>query len=124
MNSTVQKMNSMMPAMPNMGNMTNKAANNSFMPAGLNKAANAALNSTNFMKSNNSSNAGASAASSASGSSALLWVVGFLVIFLAIFAYYYDPVMRSIQNWTDSINMWFPGKDSSPGKRSLHCKQK
>ena len=112
MNSTVQKMNSMMPAMPNMGNMSNKAANNSFMPAGLNKAANAALNSTNFTKSNNSSNA----PSSASGSSALLWIVGFLVIFLAIFAYYYDPFMRSIQNWTDSMNLWFTGNGSPPSE--------
>lgn len=116
MNSTVQKMNSMMPAIPTMPNMSNKVANNSFMPAALNKPANAIANavsnSTNFMKSNNSSSANSSIASS--GGSALIWVVGFLLIFLAIFAYYYDPFTRSIQNWIDSINMWFTGKGSPP----------
>ena len=112
MNSSVQKMNSMMPAMPN---MSSKVANNSFIPAALNKPAsaiaNAVSNSTNFMKSNNSSSA---TSSSASGGSALIWVVGFLIIFLAIFAYYYDPFTRSIQNWVDSINMWLTGKGSPP----------
>jgi hypothetical protein len=100
--------------MPNMGSMSNKAANNSFIPAGLNKPANAIANavsnSANFFKGANSS----SAASTSSGGSALLWVIGFLVIFLAIFAYYYDPFTRSIQNWADSINMWFTGKGSPP----------
>jgi len=42
----------------------------------------------------------------------LLWFVGFLVIFLAIFAYYYDAFMRSIQNFTDSLNMWLTGTGS------------
>jgi len=114
MNSTVQKMNSMLPAMPNIPSMTNKAANNSFMPAGLNKSANSFANVVS--KSNNSSNASASSASNAFGSSALLWVVGFLVIFLAIFAYYYDPFMNSIQNWIDSINLWFTGTGSPPSE--------
>jgi hypothetical protein len=104
----------MMPAMPNMVSMSNKAANNSFMPAGLNKPvnaiANAVSNSANFFKGANSSNA----ASTSSGSTALIWIVGLLVIFLAIFAFYYDAFMRSIQNWIDSINMWFKGPSHPP----------
>ena len=117
MNSTVQKMNSMMPAMPNMSNMasmTNKAANNSFMPAGLNKAANAVLNSTNLMKSNNSSSANSPASSS--GNLPLILIVGFLVIFLVIFAYFYEPFRNSIQNWVDSMNLWFTGTGSPPSE--------
>jgi len=114
MNSTVQKMNSMMPAMPNMGNMTNKAANNSFVPAGLNKTANAVLNSANLMKSNNSSSGNSPASSS--GSLSLILIVGFLVIFLALFAYFYDPFRNSIQNWIDSINLWFTGTGSPPSE--------
>ena len=78
MNSTVQKMNSLMPAM---------------------------LNSKN-------SGMNTSAAGASSGSGALMWFIGFLVIFLVIFSYYYDSFMRSIQNWVDSINMWYTGKGS------------
>ena len=104
----------MMPAMPNMTNMANKVANNSFMPAALNKPVNAIANAVS--KSNNSSNA---TASSSSGSWALIWIIGFLLIFLAIFAYYYDPFMRSIQNWIDSINLWFTGTGSPPSTEPL-----
>lgn len=114
MNSTVQKMNSMMPAMPNMGSMSNKAANNSFIPAALNKPVNAITNavsnSANFFKGANSS----SGSNTSSGGTALIWIVGLLVIFLAIFAFYYDPFMRSIQNWIDSINLWFTGTGNPP----------
>ena len=109
----------MMPVMPNIPNMTNKAANNSFMPAALNKPvnaiANAVSNQTNFLKSNSSSNANTS---NSSGSSALIWIIGFLLIFLIIFAYYYEPFMRSIQNWADTINLWFTGTGSPPSEPS------
>jgi hypothetical protein len=43
-----------------------------------------------------------------------MWVVGFLIIFLVIFAFYYEPFMNSIQNWIDSINLWFTGTGSPP----------
>jgi len=91
MNATVQKMNSMLPA------VFNGPANNLGVPA-INSIANSGSGSNSSMK----------------VGSPLMWFVGFFVIFLIIFAYYYDPFMRSIQNWTDSINMWFTGKGSPP----------
>ena len=35
---------------------------------------------------------------------------------MAIFAYYYDPFTRSIQNWVDSMNIWFTGTGSPPSE--------
>jgi len=96
MNSTVKQFNSLMPA------ALNKGPNNSILPAILNKPVNAPA----FASTSNSS------ASPSSFGSPLLWFVGFLIIFLAIFAYYYDPFMNSVQNLIDSMNMWFTGKGS------------
>ena len=90
MNSTVQKMNSFMPA------IANKANNSGLLP---NLGVNVSANSTS---------------KTSSGPSALMWFIGFLIVFLAIFSYYYDPFMRSIQNWVDSINMWYTGKGAPP----------
>jgi len=85
MNSTVQKMNSFIPA------SFNKAANSNILPSA-----------------NSSANTGSTFGSP------LMWFIGFLVIFLVIFAYYYDSFMRSMQNWTDSINTWLTGTGSPP----------
>jgi hypothetical protein len=125
MNSTVQNMNSLMP----LGANANKAMNNSFIPSVLNSPGNIMknVNSGNMMKNVNS---GLSAATNAVGlgnlgnagngantekfGTPLIWFIGFLVIFLAIFAYYYEPFTRSIQNTIDSLNMWFTGRGSPP----------
>ena len=93
MNSTVQKMNSLMPAMLN--------SKNSGMNV-LSSASNTIAAATNS----------GSGSGSGTGSTALIWFIGFLVVFLVIFSYYYDSFMRSIQNWVDSLNMWYTGKGS------------
>ena len=93
MNSAVQHLNSLMPV------ASNRAVNNSFAATVLNKGTNALIPVAN-------------AANSGKFGSPLIWFVGFLVIFLVIFAYYYDAFMRSIQNFTDSLNMWLTGTGS------------
>ena len=97
MNATVQKMNSMLPA------VFNRPANNLGMPS---------MPSMPSPIANAAANSGVNSGTKVG--TPLMWFVGFFVIFLIIFAYYYDPFMRSIQNWTDSINMWFTGKGSPP----------
>jgi len=93
MNSTVQKLNSMVPFATNaVRNNANKAAN-SIMNMGFN----------NNASSNNSMTSG-------SWNLSLLWFIFFLLIFLVLFAYYYHTFMNSIQNWIDSLNMWLTGR--------------
>ena len=48
-----------------------------------------------------------------SWNSSLLWFSALLIIFLALFAYFYDEFMDSAQNWSDSIRSWFTGKTDS-----------
>jgi hypothetical protein len=86
MNSTVQKINSLMPT------SFNKGANANILPIANSSAAN----------------------TGSTFGTPLMWFIGFLVIFLIIFAYFYESFMRSMQNWIDSINMWFTGKGSPP----------
>ena len=88
MNSTVRQMNSILPV------SFNKPANSIF--------------SANAVSANTTSNIGSTFGTP------LMWFIGFLVFFLVIFAFYYDAFMRSIQNWTDSINMWLTGTGSPP----------
>ena len=85
MNSTVQKINSL-------------------IPANINTPANMVFGSNTPAAANTGSTFG----------SPLMWFIGFLVIFLVIFAYYYESFMRSMQNWTDSINTWLTGTGSPP----------
>jgi hypothetical protein len=101
MNSTVQKMNSMLPFATNVPKANTNVSKgiNSFMNMGFNK--------------NTSSNVSASSAVS-SWNTPLVWFMVFLLGFLGLFAYYYEPFMNSIQNWTDSINMWFTGRGGPP----------
>jgi hypothetical protein len=76
------------------------------MPAMLNSK-NSGMNALS-----SASNTSAAGANSGPGPTALIWFIGFLVVFLVIFSYYYDSFMRSIQNWADSLNMWYTGKGS------------
>lgn len=102
MNSTIQKLNSMVPFATNAARNTTKAANAAVNFGFGNKAANAAANvSTN---------------SPAKGSwnTPLLWFMVTLLSLLGLFVYYYEPFMNSIQNWIDSANMWLTGRGSPP----------
>jgi len=90
MNSTVQRLNSLVPVMAN-------AAKNS---------ANVINVSKNLLPAN--------AAPKSGMSTSLMIFVGLLVVFLAIFAYFYEPFMESLQNWTDSLNMYFTGRGAPP----------
>jgi hypothetical protein len=80
---------------------------NSILPVSFNKPANSIF-SANAVSANTTSNIGSTFGTP------LMWFIGFLVFFLVIFAFYYDAFMRSIQNWTDSINMWLTGTGSPP----------
>lgn len=88
MNSTVQKMNSMLPFATNATKVN---------------AGNGASSFINFKNSSNGSD-------SSSWHMPLIWFMVFLLIFLGLFAYYYEPFMNSLQNWTDSMNTWFTGR--------------
>jgi len=50
------------------------------------------------------------AAGSSLISTPLMIFVGLLVVFLALFAYYYDQFMDALQNWSESLSMWMTGK--------------
>jgi len=47
----------------------------------------------------------------------MMWFIGFLVLFMAVFAIYYKEFMNSIENLTDSLNTWLTGYGSPPGKK-------
>ena len=93
MNSTVQRFNSLVPVANVLQNTKNAAVN------ATKNVLNSGYNATN---------------GSYSWNTPLLWFVGFLIIFLALFSYYYYNFMDSIQNWIDSINLWFTGKGNPP----------
>jgi hypothetical protein len=85
MNSTVQKLNSMV-ALP-----ANTAKN---------ALANSGLLTANTPK--NTSN------------TSLVWFSGFLIIFIALISIYYREIMNSIDNITASLNAWLTGNVVSP----------
>jgi hypothetical protein len=88
-----------------MGNATQNVASN------FTKNANAVTN----VVTNGVTNAVTNATNSKSGfSTPLMIFVGLVVLFLVIFAYFYEPFMDSLQNWTDSINMYFTGRGGPP----------
>jgi hypothetical protein len=51
-----------------------------------------------------------SASASGSWNTPLMWFLAFLLVFLILFAYYYNQFSDSIQNWLDSISMRFTGE--------------
>lgn len=92
MNSTVQKMNSLIPVATNVvKNSTMKASNSLFGNA-----------PSNAPRMNNGVKGG--------WNTPLVWFVGFLIIFLALFGFYYTTFMNSIQAWTDSLRIWMTGR--------------
>ena len=92
MSNTVQKMNSMLPFSTN-SSRGNASKAGSFMNP----------------SSNVSSNSG-----SGGWHTSLIWFMVFLLFFLGLFVYYYQPFMNSIQNWTDSLNTWATGRGGPP----------
>lgn len=85
MNSTVQKMNSMVALPAN-------TAKNALANSGL-LTANTPKNPWN---------------------TSLVWFSGFLIIFIALISIYYREIMNSIDNITASLNAWVTGNGVSP----------
>jgi hypothetical protein len=110
MNSTVQKLNSLVPMASNVIQNNFKAVN-SAVNTGLNKV-NSMLNAPAAIPALSPTPVNGPAGGS--WNTALLWFGGFLLIFLVIFAYYYEPFMDSIQNWVDSIRMYLGGSSVPP----------
>lgn len=106
MNSTIQKLNSMVPFATTARN-NSKASSSIF---GLTNNGSSGSGST--FGSSSGSNSGAN--SKSSFSTPLVIFIVLLLIFLGIFVYFYDAFMNSIQNWTDSINTWLTGTGSPP----------
>ena len=92
MNSTVQKLNSLVPV----GNILQNARKNVTIRV------NSAMNSV------------ASGSGSGSWNTPLVWFTVFLVLFLGLLGVYYYQFMNSLQNMSDSLNLWFTGKGSPP----------
>jgi hypothetical protein len=93
MNSTVQKLNSMVPFATNAVRNSTKAANFGF--------GNATLTNLN-------------AGSKSSWNTSLLWFMLAFLFLVGLFVYYYDVFMNSTQNWVDSMNTWITGRGGVP----------
>jgi hypothetical protein len=106
MNSTVQKINSLVPLASNIiqSNVKslNTAANQAYL--GLNKALNTGF--TNAAAAGQSALTNSGAASSTFGSP-LMWFVGFLLLFFVLFAFYYRQFMDSLDNLNDTFQKLF-----------------
>jgi len=120
MNSTVQKINNMMPNVLNAQANSFPKINTGLSNAGAPKG-NLGISNMFAPAKNNSpmvnlglSNTGLGGGENAKYGTPLMWFIGFFVIFLIIFAYYYEPFSRSFQNWIDSVNMWLTGKGYPP----------
>lgn len=87
MNSTVQKLNSLVPV----GNI-------------LQNTKNTTIRANSFMNS----------ATSGTWNTPLVWFTVFLVLILGLLGVYYYEFMNSLQNILDSLNLWFTGKGSPP----------
>ena len=124
MNSTVQKFNSLVPmasdvissntkalnkAATNAYNSVNQAVNSGLGSLGLGSATNKAANATGSLLNLGLNSAAANTGSNSAGSfgSPLTWFIGFFLLFLVLFAFYYEPFMTSLQNWTTSIRQYF-----------------
>lgn len=106
MNSTVQKLNSLVPVGNILQNTKTSVVN----------AANSGFNATKTMGKNAMN-------SVSSWNTPLLWFLGFLLVFLVLFSMFYRQFVDAIQNWTDSLNLWLTGKgdpvDQSPPSKPV-----
>jgi len=66
----------------------------------------------NTLRMNNSS----SNSSTGSWNTPLLWFIGFLLVFLVIFSFYYNQFMDSLSNLSERLNTWLTGTGSPPEK--------
>lgn len=88
MNSTVQRMNSLV-----------------------------ALPANTLKKVNLGSNANSGASTIFGISSSIMWFTGLLVVFLVIFSIYYNEFMQSITNINNRMNIWLTGYGSPPEEK-------
>ena len=109
MNNTVQKLNSLVPMASNALQAPVQAVNSA-----MNSAVNTAKNAFNGIPLLNPSNVNANAGGS--WNTALMWFAGLLLVFLILLAFYYEQFLASVQNWTDSLRMYFGG--SSTGTKT------
>ena len=102
MNSTVQKLNSMVALPAN-------TAKNALVNSGLLKpnTARNALTSLGFSQANTST-------TTSSWNTSLMWFSGFLIVFIALISMYYREIMNSVDNITASLNAWLTGNVVSP----------
>ena len=94
MNSTVQRLNSLVPVGNVLQNTKNAAAN---------------VVNSGFAATKNVVNSGFNVNKYLTWNTSLNWFIGFLLVFLILFSYYYYTFADSIQNWIDSLNLWFTG---------------
>ena len=94
MNSTVQQINSLV-ALP-----TNSVKN-------LTKSTNSMFASASGVNSSASSSTG-------SWNTPLMWFLGFFVVGLIIFSYYYRNFVNAIESLTDQMNLWLTGNGGPP----------
>jgi Extracellular link domain len=128
MNSTVQKFNSLVPMASNVISSNAKSLNKAATSAynSVNNAVNSGLGSLGLAPAANVGSAiaaNAANAGNAGGSfgSPLTWFVGFLLLFLVLFAFFYQPFMNSVQNWTESIQQYFnPNAPPAPTSDIKH----
>ena len=103
-------------------------AMNSILPVSLTKATNAsALNASkaaapdvsmgfpgaNIAKLTSATPNSGSAVASASQNTHVLWIVGALILFLGIFAFYYKQISTSLENWYESLSNWINGTSTT-----------
>lgn len=94
MNSTVQRMNSLV-ALP-----TNSVKN--------------LTKSTSSIFGNATGVTNTSVSSTSSWNTPLMWFIGLFVIGLIVFSYYYRNFVNAIDNLTDQMNLWLTGNGAPP----------
>ena len=94
MNSTVQKLNSMVPFSTNV--VRNTAKNANFMNIASTSASSANSGSKSFFM------------------RPLVWFMLILLVLLGLMVFFYKSFSNSLQNWIDSINLWLTGTGNPP----------
>jgi len=123
MDSTVQKMNSMLPGVlssspknnkNNSGNSGNNVSNNApknnlskndATPKANNQKSDA-FNMSKMIELPSMSSMPSMNSATDKMNLSMMWFVGVLIVFIAVLGYYYNEVSASLQNISDSFNIW------------------